>query len=393
MLLLIGGGVLAVPAPLANAGIDLTDQLTISSDFRFRFEIDDQRGVGSPAIGEIPPSPGDTSTRDRWRIRFRLGFTYDLTDRVQFGMRLRTEADSVQSPQTNLGQVDFSQGARERSAQTNSPNFGLDRAYIRFRWLAGGFAWLGKNQVAIWQQNEQFWDADFQAEGGTIGYVFRFRDKNKLTLQGSYYLIREDDFQTNGVGGGVFNDRAIMPVQAIYDGNLGPVGLTVAGLVAPTNMPDNTPPGNFPGGERTYYMGSVQAKLKNLPFPATVGYELYYGNHSTVGHGVALRVKPLKEVPLELRGYYYYVPLNSVPLQGAIVQDDFRFSSNFKGFQVVASYLFGPNLNLLFRIMSQDTINETFTRGANQGQVPGLGAYVQPSGYTTRYQMDLDIKF
>ncbi len=378
MILLLWGSLLTVSVPSAYAGIALTDKLTLSSDFRFRFEIDDERSVLDPNLGVE-----NTRTRDRWRIRFRLGFTYDHSDRVQFGMRLRTEADSTQSPHQTLGQSDISTAG---SRQSSSDDFGLDRAYIKFKWLKSGFAWLGKNQAAIWQQNEQFWDGDFQAEGATAGYVLPLRDKSKVTLQGSYYLIADDSF---GGGGGVFNDRTILPIQVVYNRSLGPVGLTLAGLVAPTTAPDGHTNSTFPGGRRTYYMGSAQAKLKGLPVPVIVGYEVYYGNSSRAGHGVALRVKPLKGWPLELRGYYYYVPLNSVPLQGAIVQDDFRFSSNFKGFQIVANYKFGPKLNIQFRVMPQDTIDENL----NSTDVPGLGSYVQKTGYTTRYQINLNIKF
>jgi hypothetical protein len=100
----------------------------------------------------------------------------------------------------------------------------------------------------------------------------------------------------------------------------------------------------------------------------------------------------LEGVPLELRGYYYYIPVDSVPLQGAIVQDNFRFSSNFKGFQVMAVYKILPNLQIDFRAYPQDTIDENLA-SRTKNPVPGLGSYVQSDGYTTRYQMNLNIKF
>ena len=273
------------------------------------------------------------------------------------------------------------------SSQDNNNNFGLDRAYINFKWLENGFTWLGKNQVAVWQQNEQWWDSDFQAEGMSAGYAFPLGEKRSLKLQGSYYYISEDNF---GSGGGVFNDRAIMPIQGIYKGGLGGVDLTLAALIAPTTAPDKSNnPQDFPGGRTTYYMYSAEAKFKNLPIPVTIGYEAYHGGASTLGHGVALKFKPLKELPLELRGYYYYIPVDSVPLQGAIVEDNFRYSSNFKGFQVVAAYKILPNLGIDFRAYPQDAIDENLT----SAKVPGLGNYVMRDGYTTRYQMNLNIKF
>jgi hypothetical protein len=212
-----------------------------------------------------------------------------------------------------------------------------------------------------------------------------------LTLQGSYNLISDDSIKGTG-GGGVFNDRSIFPIQAVYTRDIGPAGLTVAGLVAPTTAPDATTPSAFPGGESTYYMGSVEANFKGLPIPFRIGYEAYYGSFGTVGHGVALRVKPLKGVPVELRGYYYYVPVDSVPLQGAIVQDNFAFSSNFKGFQAMAVYTIIPNLQVDFRVYPQDTIDENLA-SRTKHVVSGLGSYVQSSGYRTRYQINLNIKF
>ncbi len=101
----------------------------------------------------------------------------------------------------------------------------------------------------------------------------------------------------------------------------------------------------------------------------------------------SLRVKPSKKV--ELRGFYYYLPVGSLPLQGAVSQDNFPFSSNFKGFQLMLVWKIMKNLNMDFRAYPQDTIDETLT-GAT---VPGLGSYVQSSGFRTRYQTNLNIKF
>ncbi len=374
MLLFMGGSFTNPFVSAAYAGVKLTDKLTLSSDFRFRYEIDDER------------STSRHGTRDRARIRARVGLTYDLTDWVRFGVRLRTRADTTQSPHQTLGGTTFGSG----STQRESDDFGLDRAYIKFKWLQNGFAWLGKNQAAIWQQNEQFWDADYQAEGVTVGYALPLRGKSHLTLQGSYYIVDDLGFGTDG-GGGVFNDTAIFPIQAVYKRDISLVGLTVAGLVAPTTGRGG-PSSTLPGGDSTYYMGSVEAKLKGLPIPVRVGYEAYYGSFGTVGHGAGVRVKPLKGVPLELRGYYYYIPVDSVPFQGAIVQDNFRFSSNFKGFQLMAAYKILPNLQIDFRAYPQDTIDEALGSRTSH-TVPGLGSYVQGNGYTTRYQTNLDIKF
>ncbi|MFQ5931046.1 MAG: putative porin, partial [Nitrospiraceae bacterium] len=267
-------GFSCVLIPSASAGMKI-DGLTISSDFRYRYEID--------------RANDKTEDRDRSRIRFRLGFKYAWSDRVEFGARLRTGSNDPQSPHQTLGQFDTGEtDTSEEGFLTNKVTgnqlFGLDRAYIKAKWGAGGFGWLGKNQVALWQQYETYWDSDFQPEGAAVGYTMKLGNQGKLTLQGGYYYLTDNSF--SGVG----EDDAIVPLQALYERGVGPVALTLAVAGAPAIEEDV----KLPGRERTYYLYSVQAKLKTLPIPVAVGYEIYHGTRETLGHMVMLRIKPLK---------------------------------------------------------------------------------------------------
>ena len=240
----IGGVFLAASlmigfVPVASGEIKLTDKLSVYSDYRFRYEAD------------INSDKSDT--RDRARMRVRMGFLYTLTDRVNFGIRLAARQNVIQSPHQTLGDIDpatFGEGSQKEGDKAlepraiDSPNFGLDRAFIHLRWLDNGWIRLGKNQAAIWQQAENYWDTDFQSEGIALGYWFPLGDKGKLRLQGSYSLLVEDSFSV-----GVLQDRTAIPIQAIYEQDLGWGELTLAGALMPII---GQKAGLLPGGRRTY---------------------------------------------------------------------------------------------------------------------------------------------
>ena len=368
---LLEGGLCCAFLSIANAQVKVTDQLSLQSDFRFRYESD--------------VADDKDENRDRARIRVRFGFLYNLSDQVEFGVRLRTQANSAQSPHQNLGELSsdsLTSGTANSTTptQTISDDFGLDRAYINIKWLENGFLWLGKNQAAIWQQAENYWDADFQAEGAALGYTFRLREAETLTLQGMFSLLVEDDFI------GVLEDRAIIPMQGIYERELDFGVLTIGAAAAPViGALANT----LPGGKNTYYLFGAQAELRNLPIPVLLGYEAYYGSNrsSPVGHQAVVRVRPWEK--LEFRFFYDYIPVNSVPLQGAIVMDDSRFSSNYKGFQTGLWYTIMPGLQIDARVMFQSALDENLTIE----NTPGLGSWTQVRGDTTRFQTNLNIRF
>jgi hypothetical protein len=351
--------------PVASGEIKLTDKLSVYSDFRIRYEWD------------VNSDKGDT--RDRARIRARMGFLYNLSQRVNFGIRLAARSNVVQSPHQNLGDIDpdtFGNGSEPRTK--DSKDFGLDRAFINIRWLDNGFLWLGKNQAAIWQQAENFWDSDYQAEGAALGYWFPLGDKGKLRFQGSYSLLVEDNFE------GVIQDRTAIPLQAIFEQDLGWGELTMAGSWMPII---GNKAGQLPGGKRSYYLYNAQIVLKKLPIRVLLGYEMYQGGATRLGHQLLLRAQILKD--LEFRWFWDYIPLDSVPLQGAIVMDDSRFSSNYRGHQIGLWYTISPGLQIDFRVLHQDTLDENL----NTTTAPGLGIWTQRTGDNTRFQTNLNIRF
>ena len=346
----------------ASAGIKI-DKFELSSDFRLRYEIDD--------------ASDKANDRDRARVRYRFGMKYELSDRLEFGSRFATNSSSIQSPHQTLGQLsDPSTGSQGRNE-----DFGLDRAYMKFKLGSDGFLWLGKNGVALWQQNEQFWDADFQAEGAAIGNTYKIGDKASFTLQGGYYFLNDTSFNF-----GVGEDDVIIPIQGVYKRAFDSADMVFAATTA--TVVDNS--GFIPGGDEQYNQISGQLNFRNFALPITLGYDSFFSDDEEMGYVTTIRTRldPWTK-KIRLRFDWAHIPLNSVPAQGMISQDDFRFSSNFEGAQIQLDYDVAKNYNISFRFYPQDTENEAITLA----DAPGLGNFVQAAHDTTRFQVNLNVKF
>ncbi len=358
------------------AAVPVGDKLSLYSDFRFRYEIDFAKDAGVD------------SDRDRARIRARFGFKYDWSKNVSFGMRLRTESDisngATQSPHQTLGILGGGAGTSE--------DFGLDRAYIDIKFLDGGFLWLGKHGMSFWQQNEGFWDGDIQPEGAGIGYKMKMGENGSLTLQGVHTYLNENDTSD---GHGIFEDDFGDSIQAVFTGASGDLGYTLAaGALSVTEQGG----GGVPGGSGAYGIISGQLKTKISQFPVKFGLDFLFSDYDAgeprlldfssgtddenLGFIINLAAK-YKKYGFKIE--YYYIELNSVPAQGLLAQDDFRHSSNFRGFKFQVSREIGKGFNVDLRAYPQSRIDDAVT---------GIGPdAVMDRDDNTRYQVNLNIKF
>jgi hypothetical protein len=366
-LFVVLGWMLVVPAP-ATAGVAISDKLSVYGDVRVRYEQDREDRTGTNIDRD----------RDRARFRARFGFKHKTTDKITVGMRFATEADSLQSPHQTMG---VSGGA--------SDDFGIDRAYIETKWGKGGFLWLGKHGISFWEQNEQFWDGDIQPEGVGAGYKFGLGDDTNLLLQSTYTYINDEGWATNR-NNGINEDDTGLSVQAV---------LTKGGGTAAigTLMVNDDDGHDLAGGSADYYIGSVQYKTKAGDLPIKLGADylwsddLWYTSSSTSGPcvtcedtGYVLNAST-KKGNMSFQFKHYDIGLNSVPLQGAVSQDNFRFSSNFEGQRYQVGYNFGNGVKADFRIYDQD---QKYT-----GTLTNAGGHVQNSEDNVRYQVNLNAKF
>lgn len=379
---LIAGGIFV---PAAMACVNVGDNLCLFADFRFRYEIDEEyRKLGGTKRHR---------ERDRARIRVRYGFKYQWSDHISFGMRLRTSMDSVQSPHQTLGLLDG-----------RGTTFGLDRGYIHFKFLDGGFLWLGKNNMNFWQQNEAFWDGDAQPEGGAIGYKLNLGTGGSVTVQSVHTWLRDNSW--GGGGKSIGDDETATTIQGVF---VQPLGDHTVTLAAGALFAQDDTPNSLPGEDATYFIGSAQGKTKVAGIGFKIGADYLNSDvdndMSGVNPGHAFWIKAddqdegyvinfaAKWKNVGFKFEHYYIELNAVPLQGAVAQDDFRFSSNFEGQKYQIGYDFGRGLNVDFRVYHQYQILDRDPPEGLAGGVVGTGSYIQDVESNTRYQVNLNIKF
>tara|TARA_B100000315_G_scaffold10878_1_gene10585 strand:+ start:143 stop:1321 length:1179 start_codon:yes stop_codon:yes gene_type:complete len=367
-LFVVLGWMLVVPAP-ATADVAISDKLSIFGDFRARYEMDEQDRDNTGAVDR---------DRDRARIRARFGFKHKTTDKISFGMRFATRADALQSPHQDLDVTDG-----------NSGTFGLDRAYVETKWGKSGFAWFGKHGISFWEQNEQFWDGDIQPEGVGAGYKFGLASGASLLLQSTFTYLNEEGWSDRGDADGTFEDDFGATLQAVY--NKGPLTAAVGSLFIGSQGGNNS----FQGGSATYTLASIQYKTKAGDLPLKLGYDWLHGEN-VVNDGAANFVTggskdetgyvvnaSTKKGKWGYQFKYYHVPLNSVPLQGQVSQDNFPQSTNFRGQRYQVGYNLGSGMKADFRIYHQEIL-----AGVSNAQ-----NWTQAAENHQRYQVNLNLKF
>ncbi len=365
-LFVVLGWMLVVPAP-ATAGVAISEKLSIFGDFRARYEIDDQNRAGAA-----------DRDRDRARLRARFGFKHQSTDKISFGMRFATMAGTqLQSPHQTLGVAD---------TVTDNADFGLDRAYIETKWGKGGFLWLGKHGISFWEQNEQFWDGDIQPEGVGAGYKFGLGD-GSLLLQSTYTYINDEGW-ANSSTNGINEDDTGMSLQAVYSRGGGTAAI---GALMVNDDADE----DLAGGSAMYHIASLQYKF-GTTLPLKLGVDYLWSEDVNDNAGVNTGFEGKEDTGYvinastekgnwSLQVKHYDVGLNSVPLQGAVSQDNFRFSSNFTGQRYQVGYNFGDGVKMDFRVYEQSD-KVTGIGGTVQGHVMNVEE-------NTRLQVNLNAKF
>ncbi|MEW6380219.1 MAG: putative porin [bacterium] len=130
-------------------------KVKLSGDFRLRYQ-SDMFGQDNPELLK-PDDPrtimNTQEDRDRLRIRFRLGLTAKVNDRMEIGARLTTgnEKEPVSTNET-LG--DYS----------NKDGLVIDRAYLQIRPVNRAAFWFGRMPNPF-DSTDLVWDKDLNLEG------------------------------------------------------------------------------------------------------------------------------------------------------------------------------------------------------------------------------------
>jgi hypothetical protein len=149
------------------------------------------------------------------------------------------------------------------------------------------------------------------------------------------------------------------------------------------------------GGSAIYHIASLQYKFgTTLPLKLGVDYLWSEDVNDNAGVNTGLEGKEdegyvlnasTKTGDWSFQVKHYDIGLNSVPLQGAVSQDNFRFSSNFEGQRYQIGYNFGGGVKMDVRLYDQNQ-KSTGVGGTVQGHVMNVED-------NTRYQVNLNAKF
>lgn len=143
-----------------------TDSVKVKGDVRFRLEQIDQE---------------DRDTRDRARIRARLGVEAKVNDEVDAAFALASGNDDPVSTNETLDNGFSTKDAR------------LDLAYIDLHpeWLGGGSTILGKMKNPFIAVNDLQWDSDLNPEGAALNLELPSGEAVKLLANGGAFWVEE----------------------------------------------------------------------------------------------------------------------------------------------------------------------------------------------------------
>jgi len=334
------------------------DALNLYGDFRLRLEQD------------WDSLQGDGSMRDdrlRLRIRLRGGFDYAFSDRWSTTVAARSGPNlSQQSPHITVH--DFDGG-------TDGPyEFNLDHWYLKFK-SAGFNAWVGRNELSFWHQDDLFVFDNVTYAGAGGGYNHSAgRGSVNYSLNYVALPVGMRDFVGTGLIG-----------QVAYDRGLGESGYTIAGAFYVTNADPDDPAGNTlltENNRRDYQILNLQFQYRTRYFgqPAVIGLDLmrnvknyddeptgsFSEFHKDDVDGLLLQLQwgQSKDAGDLLLGYYY-VYQEALTTHSSYVQDDWvRWgnanqvrATNLKGSEFRVLYTIRPNVNIFARLFFVDAID------------------------------------
>jgi hypothetical protein len=346
-------------------GQENTDKLKLNADFRFRAERD---------WNSLKTDGSKRDDRDRLRYRLRFGFNYAINNNLEFGGRIRSGNPlNQQSPHITLGK------------EFQSDDFSIDKAFLKVLLKNGYWAWVGKNGLPFWEQNELLWDGDVNPEGIALGKKFMLNGKSSLEPVFGYFIARHS-------GKSFSNDSRITIAQLKLNSHLHNNNIIISsGGIRGKDLPDK------PDGTQTFDLNytiwatSLQFIHKNSRLQVGIdffknlsGYdtssqidEVY--KDQTSGY-VGSLLYNLKRFQFS----YYYAYIEKYAVIDYLAQDDwvrwgnsnFTRASNFKGHEFRLKYNFNKQFNTVLRTYIVKAIKTT-------------GSHLETG---TRVRLDLNIK-
>ena len=169
-----------------NAIPEWIDRLKWDGDLRMRYQRDSYAtGNASPVFvdqyyGLKAATTGNTTeTRERWRLRARLGLTAKISNSVTAGVRLATgSSDDPVSTNQTLGNT------------ANKYSIWLDQAYLKLdplEWLTV----IGGRMPNPWFSTDLVWDADLNFEGVAAKATYRFDERRSAYFTAGVFPLQD----------------------------------------------------------------------------------------------------------------------------------------------------------------------------------------------------------
>lgn len=200
----------------SNGGMAIPDTLKwienikFYGDFRYRYE-----------HVKWDDNAGNSSNRDRNRIRARLGMKAKVNDEFAFDLRLATGSDDPVSTNQTLG--------NESEKEFGSREIWLDRAYVTYTpaGVDGLTVLAGKFGTPFYRAggNQLIWDDDLNPEGVAVQYTTKLSDSVSAFGTFGYMQVEENkngDFglELFGIQGGMkhaFDDGTLTYGAGYFD--------------------------------------------------------------------------------------------------------------------------------------------------------------------------------
>ncbi len=364
--------IMLITATPTHAAMLSADKFTIYGDFRLRFESD----WGYEETQAHHNTVTTKEARNRARIRARIGLTYKPTENYEYGVRLRSGSDeSHLSPHITIADFDKN--------KTGSADFNLDKWFFKSK-FDGLWAWVGRNSLPFWKQNEMFWDDDATVLGMAAGYNLDIGTNNTLSLNAGYVTPPAGMHDFTGT---------LSSGQVVFTTKFGENQITAA--VGRLALFSNADTYNQAGVEelqallwdgnesRDYkiWIASLQGKFK-VGLPLTVGIDWMHNTQNygiddpdpftianrdeTDGYVFSIQLGQLKEKNDWLLGYYY-AHIETFAVNSSYAQDDWARwdpqSSNMEGHEFRAAYKPINMLSIVARFYMLETIIGTEKQG------------------------------
>ncbi|WP_372794293.1 putative porin [Pontiella sp.] len=294
-----------------------TDKITVKGDLRYRLEYVEK---------------DDATSKNRQRIRARLGAYADVNDFTSAGIRIRT-GQAANSGNQSIGS-DF-----------NAKDIYLDLAYITLspEDAKYGAVTLGKMKFPWEVITDLIWDSDVNPEG--VAYIYEGKADNTAIFGSAGYFKVQESSSTHDLNLGTGQLGVSQPIGEKTKATLG------GSLYVYDNAKDFTDPSTSTNYMVNYTIGELFAEVavkEVLPVPFK-----FYGNYinnleessDNTGFCVGIKFGDSKKGKWEAKVDYRDLDMNAAP--AAYTDSDFAGGgTDVKGGRIKAAYNVGKNLQL-----------------------------------------------